>query len=747
MNNLSRLLLYILTIAAVVVVSAFGPTIAYAEDGQPPDPAPQDPLPESSTSPPAEASSPEAPAPPAEVQSETDPPPPLPDVQTEQAEPPENTEAPADTPSEDSVTSPVEGTLSETTEPLSVPEVLEQIPGETALVVLNEEGTAEPLASQEAAEILVEGDPVWCPVGQAPGSPGCSNPHTTFTGVGGLIDDLTNNNYSGDGVIWVEANYDRSLDSGLIEFDHTSGDLTQLGNLTIIGGWNGSSPSVLDDPMSFVNWTGNIEIKNLEFENALSTVASLQVETDGDITLNNVSVTGNTSGGAGAILDNCQEAGAGCTTSGNVSVRNSDFSSNVDTNSGSEDGLLVTTSGSVTILDTTAKDNGDAGIVIGDWAGDGFVGTNLYMKNVAVTGNYWEGIDIDDFTGDATLKYITVNDNGADGLEIDDVQGSVYVYSITANGNGYNASADGIDIDDTGEKVSVYNATANNNDGAGIEIDRATGTIKVKDSTANYNGEDGINIDSNGTVIVKCSKAKENTGDGFDISGSPDVRLLSANAVDNGADDYNLSGSVVTVKKKIDCSAKKGCQTCKTCEPYESPYTKLVCGPSDTTASLTDPLGNEVSFENLCGYDAGVFDKTSKDTPKYIPGAGEYVSDLYARLLEYLTSLGTDGVDLTSGMYAMILYDLAYVIPPGYDYESALLVVVLENGSYLDPLTEGSEVTVKFQMPDSLDDDEELTITWWNGMDWDDLGGAVSEDGLFFQVTTDKIGVFVLAIQ
>ncbi len=42
-------------------------------------------------------------------------------------------------------------------EPVSLPEVLEQAPPDTQVVVVNEEGQVEPLATVEAAEILVTG--------------------------------------------------------------------------------------------------------------------------------------------------------------------------------------------------------------------------------------------------------------------------------------------------------------------------------------------------------------------------------------------------------------------------------------------------------------------------------------------------------------------------------------------------------------------------------------------------------------
>ena len=54
-------------------------------------------------------------------------------------------------------------------EPTTMSEVLDQIPADTAVVVTID-GQIEPLATQDAADAIVAGDPVWCPGSSAPGS-------------------------------------------------------------------------------------------------------------------------------------------------------------------------------------------------------------------------------------------------------------------------------------------------------------------------------------------------------------------------------------------------------------------------------------------------------------------------------------------------------------------------------------------------------------------------------------------------
>jgi hypothetical protein len=124
----------------------------------------------------------------------------------DEAPPPEPapTEEAADvsTPAEtgEEATPPAEGTTdtASSTESSSVAEVIESLPADTTLVVIDENGEALPLASEQAAEIIYNGDPLWCPVGVAPkpNMGGCSPSFTSFTNDlnpdAGLLDWLYN---------------------------------------------------------------------------------------------------------------------------------------------------------------------------------------------------------------------------------------------------------------------------------------------------------------------------------------------------------------------------------------------------------------------------------------------------------------------------------------------------------------------------------------------------------------------------
>ena len=96
----------------------------------------------------------------------------------------------------------------------SVSEVLAQAPEGTQVIVLDNEGQVEPLASQEAANIVSAGDPMWCPSGALPGDATCSGSYTSFDAL--LVDLGT---FAGDGTIYVVDTYDSSLEPDDITID------------------------------------------------------------------------------------------------------------------------------------------------------------------------------------------------------------------------------------------------------------------------------------------------------------------------------------------------------------------------------------------------------------------------------------------------------------------------------------------------------------------------------------------------
>ncbi|MCC6985064.1 MAG: hypothetical protein IT309_01420, partial [Anaerolineales bacterium] len=128
-------------------------------------------------------------------------------------------------------------------EPESIPEILEQAPENTEIVVVNEEGEVLPLATEEAAEIIATTDPMWCPEGATPGDAGCTGSFGTFNE---LIDALEADallvtpQFTGNGVIWVQDTYN-GADNSQIEFDSAALSNISGGNLTVQGGWSGGN--------------------------------------------------------------------------------------------------------------------------------------------------------------------------------------------------------------------------------------------------------------------------------------------------------------------------------------------------------------------------------------------------------------------------------------------------------------------------------------------------------------------------
>src|SRR5690606_3676261 len=61
--------------------------------------------------------------------------------------------------------------------------ILEQLPENTEIIVLDEEGETIPLATEEAKEVVSSSDPMWCPAGKTPiaNVGGCSPDFTTFS--------------------------------------------------------------------------------------------------------------------------------------------------------------------------------------------------------------------------------------------------------------------------------------------------------------------------------------------------------------------------------------------------------------------------------------------------------------------------------------------------------------------------------------------------------------------------------------
>ena len=561
MSGKTRTSLLSLTIIAVILFSALGPTIAYADGGTTETPAaeatsaPEEAITETTTD--AEAT---------EVTAEATP------EATAEAE---GTEAEAAT--EEAAAPPTEEAAPAVEEaaPVVQEPVLTEVPENTTVTVVDASGEAQPLATQEAAEAIATSDPIWCPAGASPtpGSNGCTGSFTSFDEL--LTFLSANPTYQGEGTIYVEQGaYQGSDPGGVIDFNAPTYDLSNIrnSNLTVAGGWSPSSGTV--DPAAtsdFTNtriligsstspWGGSVAINNITMtfsnpgteipatpENALTVVST------GDVSLANVTIS------------NAPSAGAEVDAGGNVTITNSKFHRNKTA------GAIIRAGADVAILNSEFQNpriNRQRRQIVG---ADITSGGNVSLANVLASGNREEGVDI------AAAGEVTIGNSVFSGMmEIDDTEfrgfglrvvtpGRINVDSVTANNNflwgawleggqeiaiansifNANTTESPGFIDDTGlfvygdSFVTLTNVVANDNRLYGTYIE-ALGNVTVTDSTFNNNtgitneaGVDtfhgqGMYIDSEADIFITNTDASNNMLYGGNLNAAGSVSILNS---------------------------------------------------------------------------------------------------------------------------------------------------------------------------------------------------------------------------
>lgn len=421
------------------------------------------------------------------------------------------TEAPTSDPSATPEAT-VEADPTETGQPTSLPEILDQAPDNTQVVVLNSDGQPEPLATQSGVQILANGDPMWCPQGVLPGGAGCTTSFNSFTGASGLLNTLAGGAYSGNGVIYVAQNYDSSLEIGDVGIDGSV--LTTLQNLTIQGGWDGvlgsaniTGTSLFNNLiLQITNWNYNVSINDIEVAN--SSQFGLGVDSSGNIALDNVNAHDNSADGV--ILQTY--AGAG-----NVTVTNS----TVDNNGAN--GLIVGSGGNVSLGNvTTTNNNGDGVLVLSEG--------NINLNHVTSTNNSGIGADLESCgctPGDVNVNNSEFSSNSDDGLDIS-TDGNVTVTNTEANNNNNGA---GTDIS-AGGNVALVNVGAFTNGSGGIYIENQ-GNTTLNHMDSGYNGDVGVGIFSNGNVSVNDTWAGYNNSVGLGLDAAGNVTLTNSAFFDN----------------------------------------------------------------------------------------------------------------------------------------------------------------------------------------------------------------------
>ncbi|GAB4541541.1 MAG: hypothetical protein Fur002_10140 [Anaerolineales bacterium] len=449
----------------------------------------------------------------------------------EPAAPVEESAPVAESPAPVEESAPVAESPAPVEEPAPTAEILDQIPPETDVIVLNEAGEALPLASQEAAETIAVVDPIWCPTGVAPKASvgGCSGSFSNLSDLVSLYHPAAN------GTIWIS---NLAPDSGTnVEIDGATNWASSAAfSLTLQGGWTEGptvtsigAPSIFDTYIHIINWTGAVTIKNITFESVNQDVANdtaaLTVDTTGNILLDGVTVNNSSNANAdplnsmaGAILDNTN----GGTGVGTVIVNNSAFNNNEG------DGLNIISDGVVTTYNLSANKN---------------AGNGVYINN----------------TNSATAKAVTMkgmkqfNENGFDGLKVAS-KGLVTLGNLSAN---YNA-ANGVFVDNTASPINAGALISGvnyfmGNAADGLKI-QSYGAVTVSGINASKNGVSGAEIDNCKVSGLACALASpvtlngtnvfySNTGAGLDVTSGGLVTLNNLTATLNGLNGVQVKNS------------------------------------------------------------------------------------------------------------------------------------------------------------------------------------------------------------
>jgi hypothetical protein len=399
--------------------------------------------------------------------------------------------------------------------------ILEEVPDNTTITVLDAEGQAQPLATQDAANAIAENDPIWCPQGKAP-IPGVDGCTPSFNSLKALLTFMSGNaDYQGAGIIYIEEGV--YVSGGTNDFNSPDYDLSNIRNadLTVTGGWNPTAgtltgTSAFRIPLLIGTdtnpWGGSITINNITIDKSEGT--SLVLHSVGNIKLTNVNITNAHDNGSGAELNaggnvdienstfvRNQKAGAIVRAAGNVSVANSTFGNPVSGRA-QDVGLDIVNGGSVSLAAITANGNREAGVNIEaggnvNIAGGFFSGTKSFVGTGPSSGFLGYGLQVVT-PGAIDLASVKANDNFLWGASLQ-AGGNVVITDSFFNAN---TTADPHFIDDTGllvtsgGSVTLNNVEANDNRLIGATIE-AVGDVII--NTSRFNNNNGVTLGAGGT--------------------------------------------------------------------------------------------------------------------------------------------------------------------------------------------------------------------------------------------------------
>ncbi len=445
----------------------------------------------------------------------------------------------------------------------AVAQVVEAL-AENELVLVDAQGEALPLASQEAAQMLAATDPYFYHASCAGGK--CS--YTTFAdaltnfaaknasgyifvegavgGSGGVYTENVNIDgsaagYGGlTGLLWRDAEGKdvageaSPLINGQVtiaNFTHNF-DLYGLrisGNLTLdnIQGNVGLNTVYTNSGIDIVDSTGNVNLLWSGASNSTDDGIHIKNHT-GNVNMYRVSAEGND--GYGARID----------ATGTVKISNSTFDYNGVDNAANDGGLFVTNSAAISLVGVSASQN------LGNGAYFDEVNAGLTVRNSIFNGNADNTLDqgFGLWAGNASnkgnLTFETVLANGNDqGNWTLQTNGNVVLNTVEGNGSqtGYGASVQTLGTGTVTITGADFNHNSNSANGYGLNI-VSNGNVTLDGAFTISNGLYGAQIDNDAlpgkTVTLLGGGFGSNAGgNGLRIDSSGMITLNGVNAWDN----------------------------------------------------------------------------------------------------------------------------------------------------------------------------------------------------------------------
>jgi hypothetical protein len=656
----------------------------------------------------------------------TPPPPPTEEATQPPIEPTETpvveeTPVPTETPISSEETADVEDQAS-AEEDVAASEILSELPENTEIVVLDESGNPIPLASQEAADAVMEDDPMWCPAGTPPGAASCRN----FTGVSGitnLLTDMRNNTslYDENGVIYFTSSPGNgSFNLTTAGTSLGTGDFNTLKvfDITLQGGWNGVNgvgatftgqtnfgSNSITVGQSGNPWVGNVTLNNFTFSGVSSSNAATVYTTNGDITLNNVDVAQQSGANYTAFLDS---------NTGDITVQNgSSFDGNNTGNNQNRGFSADTNSGTITTSDTTFSDARGCGALFGFCIFDQLVnynGATLSAPTVALTN-------------------VTANNNDLSGIQINNAS-QVTLNNIISTNNGtfflVVGLGSGVSVNGTGSTiVNVTGGTLTNNEAYGLSVFNGS-IVAVTNPTCNGNTYPGPDPST-------CYNIKP-------VDTIPPVLTLPANMT---IPPTGPSGAVATYSASA-LDAVDGIRPV-TCSPGSASLfpvgtTTVTCTASDTSgntgsgtftvtvtvyippASIRNPLTETTSIILVTGGEL-----IDLECASVVNAFGVIVK--FHNLCDHQAVLNELGADSLPG-----------TLPAGYAFIKGLDVDVLGNGQLLDVLPNHAGVEMDFPLPAGT----EFAVLFWNDGQWVEITQIMDDSELETTLSSDAANEFYL---